>query len=77
MTERLTTERIVEIAGKLGPERIMEILDTGATERELIEARYVAQQQEWVYADRPGVRTEVVHRLYDVLRADLIDPQER
>jgi hypothetical protein len=77
MTEKLTSERIVEIAGRLGPERIVQILDTGATEPELVEARLVAQAQEWRYADKPGLRTEVVHQLYDILRADLIDPNER
>ena len=77
MTEKLTHEKIAEIVGELGPERIVQILDTGATERELVEARFVAQQQEWVYTDKPDIRTEVVHRLYDILRADLIDQQER
>ena len=77
MTAKLNHDRIAEIVGELGPERIVQILDTGATERELVEARYVAQQQEWVYADKPGIRTEVVHQLYDILRADLIDQQER
>lgn len=77
MTDKLTSEKIVEIAGKLGPERIVQILDTGASEPELIEARLVAQSQEWRYTDKPGLRTEVVHALYDILRADLVDPHER
>ena len=77
MTEALTHAKIAEIVGELGPERIVQILDTGATERELIEARIVAQQQEWRYADKPGLRTEIVHELYDILRTDLVDPHER
>ena len=76
MSEQLTHAKIAEIVGELGPERIVQILDTGATERELVEARVVAQQQEWLYADKPGLRTEVVHQLYDILRADLADPRE-
>jgi len=77
MTVKLTHEKIAEIVGELGPERIVQILDTGATERELIEARIVAQLQEWRYTDKPGLRTDIVHELYDILRTDLVDPHER
>jgi hypothetical protein len=77
MSETLSRERIIEIVGKLGAERIVEIIDTGASERELVEAKMLALQQEMPSTEIPGVRVDVVHRLYDILRADLIDPNER
>lgn len=72
----LTSERILEIVGWLGPERVQEIINTGASERELVEAKILAQQQDATYTEKSGVRTAVVHRLYDILRADLVDPHE-
>lgn len=76
MSGPLTSERIVQIVGRLGRERVLQIINTGASERELIEAKILAQQQDTAYIEKPGVRTRVVHRLYDILRTDLIDPHE-
>lgn len=77
MNETLTKDRIAEIVGKLSAEHVVEILESDATPRELVEAKLLAQQQERPYTPKPGVRTEVVHQLYDILRADMIDPAER
>lgn len=77
MPGTLTRERIVEIVGKLSAERIVEIMDTGANERELLEAKMLAVQQERPFTSAPGLRIEVLHQLYDILRADMIEPGER
>ena len=77
MTETLTKEQIADTVGKLSAEHMVEILETGATLRELVEAKVLAQSQDQYYVEKPGVRSEVVHRLYDILRADMIDPYEK
>jgi len=76
VTDPLSNERIEEIVGQLSAERILQIIDSGANERELVEARLLAQTQDARYTEKPGVRTAIVHQLYDILRADLIDRGE-
>jgi hypothetical protein len=73
MSEKLTTDRVTDIVGRLSAERIVQILDTGATENELLEAKIMAGQDDIEGAPRSDDRVEMVHALYDILRADLIE----
>ena len=77
MTETLTRDGIVDIVGRLSAERIVQIFDTGAREKELIEAKIMAAQGDIEGAPRGDVRMEVVHALYDILRADLAEREEQ
>lgn len=76
MGDALTTEQVSAIVGNLGVERMLEIIDTGATEQELLEAKILALQGELPRTVRDDLRTPVIHALYDILRADMIDPHE-
>lgn len=76
MSERMTPERIRQIVGRLSEDRVLQILDTGANEQELIRAKMLAVQQDLGPDEIGGLRTEVVHALYDILRADLIEREE-
>lgn len=73
MTEKLTAAQVIDTVGDLGAERVLQIIDTGATLQELVEARMLATQEEFPPGLAAGLRTEVVHALYDILRADLIE----
>ncbi len=73
MDETLTTDAVTDIVGRLSAERILQIIDTGATEKELLEAKIMAAQDDIEGALRSDDREEVVHALYDILRADLIE----
>ena len=73
MSEKLTTDRITDIVGRLSAERIVQILDIGASEKELLEAKIMAAQEDIEGAPRSDARVEVVHALYDILRADLVE----
>jgi hypothetical protein len=73
MDETLTTDAVTDIVGRLSAERILQIIDTGATEKELLEAKIMAAQDDIESALRSDDREEVVHALYDILRADLIE----
>ena len=77
MAERLTRDKIIEIVGGLSEERIVQILDSGATEKELLESMLMASQEDVEGAPRSEARMEVVHALYDILRADTIEREER
>ena len=73
MGGKLTTDRIMDIVGRLSAERIVQIIDTGATEKELLDAKIMAAQEDIEGALRSDDRVEVVHALYDILRADLVE----
>jgi hypothetical protein len=77
MTDKLTTDKITEMVGRLSEERIVQILDTGATDTELLEAKLMAAQEDIEGAPRGEARMEVVHALYDILRADMTEREER
>ena len=76
MSEKLTRDRITEIVGRLSEERIVQILDTGATETELLEAKLMAAQEDLEGVAQSEARVEVLHELYDILRADIIEREE-
>lgn len=76
MNSALSRDKVFEIVGNLGTERTLQIIDTGATERELLEAKILALQGELPHAPREDLRMPVVHQLYEILRADMIEPEE-
>ena len=76
MTTDLTHEKAVELVGRLGENRIAQIIATGASPAELMEAKILAMQDEYPGTDKEALRSEVVHRLYDLLRVDLPEPRE-
>jgi len=73
MSEKLSVDRIAGLVGRLSPERITQIRDTGATENEVLQAKIMAAQGDIEGMPRSDVRVEVVHALYDILRADMIE----
>lgn len=77
MTDKLTKDRITEMVGHLSEERVVQIFDTGATETELLEAKLMAAQEDIEGAPRSEARMEVVHALYDILRADMTEDERR
>ncbi len=77
MSEELTQDKVTEIVGRLSEERIVQILDTGATETELLEAMLMAEQEDLEGVARSEARVEVLHALYDILRAGIIEREEQ
>ncbi len=76
MPKNLTSDRIREMVGRLGDERVLQIIDTGATEEELLRAKALAVQENLLLAEESEMRTEVLHKLYDLLRSDLVEREE-
>ena len=69
-TTRLTREQVEEIMGRLDDLKLAEILDTGASTPELLEAkRWMAGYMRTLPDDLP-VRPSIVSRLCDIMRAD-------
>lgn len=67
---KLTRQRVEEIMGRLDDLKLAEILDTGASPNELLEAkRWVAGYKRTVPEDLP-LRPSVVDRLCDIIRMD-------
>jgi hypothetical protein len=77
MTERLTSEQVIETVGHLDDERVLEVIDTGATLEELAKAMVLASQVSFPGVSGGNVRIDVVHSLYDILRAGMIEREER
>ena len=77
MSEKLTQDKVTEIVGRLSEERIVQILDIGATETELLEAMLMAEQEDLEGVAQSEARVEVLHALYDILRADIIEREEQ
>ncbi len=77
MPKDLTPDRIREMVGRLGDERILQIIDTGAIEAELLRAKALAVQENLLLGEEGEMRTEVLHKLYDILRADLVEHEEQ
>ena len=71
MNTKLTRARVIEIVGPLDESLIAQVLDAEATPAELEMARVLAEKQDTSDLTGPSVRTPVVHRLYDILRAEL------
>ncbi len=75
MDDALTRAQIVDAVGHIDEDQIETILAAGATAAELEMARILADKQDTSDASPPDVRMDVVHRLYDVLRAELPDTE--
>ena len=73
---KLTAEAVTQIAGNMETGRVLEILKTGATQEELVEAL------EWLSADdamsslRHHAPSDRVAKLRDILGRDEIDTDE-
>lgn len=70
MTTTLTRDDVTEILGRGDDLRVTEIIATGATSAEVIEAkRWVAGDKRTLGDDQP-LRVSVVTRVCDILRAE-------
>lgn len=73
MTTTVTAKEVMEIAGPLDDLRVLQIVDTGATAAEVLEARA------WTIGDRRSIggdeplREAIVELVFDILRAE--DPE--
>lgn len=69
-TNPLTRQQVEDIMGRLDDLKLAEILETGASPTELLEAkRWMAGYQRTVPDDLP-LRSSVVTRLCDIMAAD-------
>lgn len=66
----LTRDEVLGTMGPLDDLRIAEIIGTGATEAELIEAKRWVDGYKRTLGDDEPLRPSVVARLCDILRAD-------
>lgn len=66
----LTREQVTDILGRCDDMRVIEIIGTGATPAEVVEAkRWLAGYKRTLGDDQP-LRASVVTKLYDILRAE-------
>lgn len=66
----LTRQQVTDILGRCDDSRVVEIIGTGATPAEVVEAkRWVAGYKRTLSDDQP-LRPSVVTRLCDILRAE-------
>ena len=73
----LTREQVIHIVGDIGDDRIMEIISTGATADELLEAFAWLTEDDYLGAELERPLAGVVARLVDILTADEPDGDER
>jgi len=73
----LTRDRVVEIVGELEDDRILEIIETGATAEQLTEALAWLSEDEYLGQELQHPPSGVVARLVDILQADEPDWDER
>lgn len=73
----ITREEIRRILGPIDEDRIIAILDVGATAAEVEAAKTLADANQPPPGRDPVGRTAIVHRVYDLLRADLPEPERR
>jgi hypothetical protein len=69
MTE-LNHDRVTEILGRYDDLRIAEIIGTGATAAEVVEAKRWAEGYKRTLGDDQPLRPAVVTRLCDILRSE-------
>lgn len=67
---KLTSDEVVDIVGNLDDLRIAEIIGTGATAAEVVEAKRWAAGYQRTIADHEDLRPSVVAKVTDLLRAD-------
>ena len=74
----LTVSQVTALVGCLDTNVIADILATGATEAEIAEAKRLATKSDQpVPPPAASARTPLVHRVYDILRADMGVRDER
>ncbi|MDR3515821.1 MAG: hypothetical protein P4M00_08395 [Azospirillaceae bacterium] len=69
-TERLTREKVFQICGRLEDMRVATIIATGASPRELMEARTWLGSDDYLGGDLGRSQSGRVARLVELLRAD-------
>ncbi len=74
---KLIHDTVVKILGPLDDLRVAEIIGTGATEPELIEAKRWVAGYKRTLGDDEDLRPSVVTRVCDILRAEEPDWEER
>lgn len=70
MPRRLTSDQVVDILGPLDDLRLAEILGTGATPAEVIEAKRWVAGYKRTLGDGDDMRPSIVTRLCDLIRAE-------
>lgn len=69
----LTHQQVIDILGHYDDVRVVEIIETGATPAELVEAkRWLAGEQRTLGEDQP-LRPAIVNELYEILSVE--DPE--
>jgi hypothetical protein len=74
---KLTREEVIEIVGPLDDSRIAEIIETGATAAELLEAVGWLSENGYMGADLKRPLSGTVAKLHTILRIDEPEPEER
>lgn len=73
----LTREQVEDVLGRCEDQRVIEIIGTGATFAEVVEAKRWTSGYKRTLGDEGALRVSVVTRLCDILRTDEPDWQER
>jgi hypothetical protein len=66
----LTRQQVTEVIGQADDEHLVEIIETGATLAELIEARLWMAGQRRTLGDQQPLRPTIVEEVYDILCAE-------
>lgn len=69
MAQKLTSDEVVDILGRMDDLRVIEIIDTGATTGELVEAKRWVEGYKRTLGDDEPMRPSVVTQVCDILRA--------
>jgi hypothetical protein len=72
----LSAGDIVAIVGHVDSAVVAAIRDTGATASEVAEAKRLASKTDQPIPPPAAGRTPIIHKVYDLLRAGLPDPEE-
>ncbi len=73
----ITRMEIRQILGPIDEDRIVAVLDVGATATEVLEAKLLAEADQPPPGHHPEGRTAIVHRIYDILRAGMPEREPR
>lgn len=74
---KLTREEVLEIVGPLDDARVAQIIATGATAAELLEAIGWLSEDGYMGADLQRNLSGNVAKLHEILRLDEPEPEER
>jgi hypothetical protein len=67
---KVSREEIIEIVGRIGDDRIAEIIATGAGPAEVTEAFAWLSEDEYLGGELEKPLSGIVERVYEILRAD-------